>query len=252
MTRGLQVGARGVQRGRVAGRAAADDDQLAYVGHVSSLTSSLREAVPYTVRRCGGRPLFHSRSSARGADPGAPPRSTRSNMRTLLSSDGPLARALPGFREREAQLRMADAVAERARHGGAPALRGRDGHRQEPGLPGAGRGLGPADRGLDGDEGAAGPALARATCRWPRRRSGGRSGPSSSRAARTTSAGCRPAQVEARLFDVALRRRPRAPAALARDHGHRRPRRARPLAAGRRSGPSSPSGPTAAAGGAAR
>src|SRR5215470_18869968 len=39
-------------------------------------------------------------------------------MRTLLSSDGPLARVLPGFREREAQLRMADAVSEVLRDGG--------------------------------------------------------------------------------------------------------------------------------------
>src|ERR671936_270773 len=39
-------------------------------------------------------------------------------MRTLLSSDGPLARVLPGFCEREAQLRMADAVEEVLRDGG--------------------------------------------------------------------------------------------------------------------------------------
>ena len=39
-------------------------------------------------------------------------------MRTLLSSDGPLARVLPGYCEREAQLRMAEAVEEVLRDGG--------------------------------------------------------------------------------------------------------------------------------------
>src|SRR4051812_15887645 len=39
-------------------------------------------------------------------------------MRALLSSDGPLARVLPGFCEREAQLRMAESVAEVLEHGG--------------------------------------------------------------------------------------------------------------------------------------
>src|SRR4051794_12145038 len=39
-------------------------------------------------------------------------------MRRLLEADGPLAAVLPGFRERAAQLRMAEGVAETLEEGG--------------------------------------------------------------------------------------------------------------------------------------
>ena len=98
----VEVGAGGIQRGRVPGRAASDDDDLVYVVH-----AFLRET---------GR-------ARRKAATQVPPARTLPFVSVFptesLAADSPLSRAWPGFRERAAQRTMADAVAETFEHGGA-------------------------------------------------------------------------------------------------------------------------------------
>ena len=180
---GLQVGARGVQRGRVPGRASADDDEVAYVGHVF-----LREAGRAVVAACAG--------------------ATDSNVTVRLAcsrpnpsaADSPLARAWPGFREREAQLRMAEAVAEVFEHGGHLVCEAGTGTGKSLAylVPAAASGrrivVSTATKALQGQ-------LCTTTCRWPRRRSGRRSAVVLKGRSNYV---CRlhAGQVEARLFDV--------------------------------------------------
>ncbi len=152
-------------------------------------------------------------------------------MRALLSSDGPLARVLPGFREREAQLRMAESVAEVLEHGGHLVCEAGTGTGKSLAylVPAAASGrrivVSTATKALQGQLWHADLPLAAAAIGKPIRAEllKGRS---------NYVCKLHAGQVEARLFDVRFADALDAHPALAADHRHRRPGRARPLPAG--------------------
>ena len=218
----LQVRAGGVQGRRVAGGAAADDDDVAQVAHGFLLRSGRVTDVPRRYHR------FERYRSSRCSRPNPSRPAVRSRGHGPVFASG-LAADDGGRRRAHVRARR------------RAALRGRHRRRQEPRLPDPGGDRGPHGRDLDRDACAAVAAAARRPaagggCARPHDRRGGAEGPRQLHL---------PARRERRRAAPDRPRPPRgarAPAPVAREH--RRPATAPSSTSRRRaaSGRSSPSG----------